>query len=85
LQLLAKPVALERVAVASNGSPSQFQYGGEQHVVARHWGPERIETGWWRQRGVRRDYYRVETTQGFRFWIFRSLQDERWFLQGVFE
>ena len=85
LHLLAKPVALESYTVASNGSPSQFQYGGEQHTVSRHWGPERIETGWWRQRGVRRDYYRVETTQGFRFWIFRSLQDERWFLHGAFE
>ena len=85
LHLLAKPVALEICTVASNGSPSQFQYGGEQYVVARHWGPERIETGWWRQRGVRRDYYRVETTQGFRFWIFRSLQDGGWFLHGAFE
>jgi protein ImuB len=85
LRLLAKPVAIERVAVTSNGSPRQFQHGGEQCTVFRCWGPERIETGWWRQRGVRRDYYRVETTQGVRFWIFRSLQDERWFLHGAFD
>lgn len=84
LHLLAKPVALENYQVAANGSLSRFQYGGEQYVVSRHWGPERIETGWWRQRGVQRDYYRVETTQGFRWWIFRSLQDGRWFLHGVF-
>ncbi|MEX0819293.1 MAG: hypothetical protein WD070_06860, partial [Pirellulaceae bacterium] len=84
LHLLAQPVALERYAIAPNGSPSRFQYGGEQYEVSHHWGPERIETGWWRQRGVRRDYYRVETTQGFRFWIFRSLQNDSWFLHGVF-
>jgi protein ImuB len=85
LHLPVKPVALESVAVASNGSPSRFQYGGEQYTVSRHWGPERIETGWWRQRGVRRDYYRVETMQGFRFWMFRSLRDDRWFLHGAFD
>lgn len=84
LHLLAEPVALENYQVAANGSPSRFQYGGEQYVVSRHWGPERIETGWWRQRGVQRDYYRVETTQGFRLWVFRALQDGRWFLHGVF-
>ncbi len=85
LHLLAKPVALKNYAVAANGSPSWFQYSSEQHTVSRHWGPERIETGWWRQRGVRRDYYRVETEEGFRFWLFRSLQDGRWFLHGAFE
>lgn len=85
LYLMAQPIALESDIVASNGSPSRFQYGGEQYVVSRYWGPERIETGWWRQRGVQRDYYRVETSQGFRFWMFRCLQDECWFLHGAFE
>jgi protein ImuB len=84
LHLLAKPFALENCGVATDGSPSRFQYGGEQYVVSRYWGPERIETGWWRQRGVQRDYYRVETSEGFRFWIFRSLRDGCWFLQGAF-
>ena len=84
LHLFAKPVALENYTVASNGSLSRFQIASEQYVVSRHWGPERIETGWWRQRGVRRDYYRIETTQGCRFWIFRSLRDECWFLHGAF-
>ncbi len=85
LHLLDQPVALEHCTIASNGSPSRFQYDGKHQTVSRHWGPERIETGWWRQRGVRRDYYRVETEAGFRFWIFRSLQDGRWFLQGAFD
>lgn len=84
LHLLAEPVALENYRVAADGSPSRFQYGGQQYVVSRHWGPERIETGWWRQRGAQRDYYRVETTQGLRWWVFRALQDGRWFLHGVF-
>ena len=32
-----------------------------------------------------RDYYRVETAGGQRFWLFRRLDDARWFLQGTFE
>jgi protein ImuB len=33
---------------------------------------------------VRRDYYLVETTAGRRFWLFRALEDGRWFLHGAF-
>jgi protein ImuB len=39
-----------------------------QHVLA---GPERIESGWWDEEDVRRDYYLVETSQGQRAWAFR--------------
>jgi protein ImuB len=52
--------------------------------VARHWGPERIETGWWRGPSVRRDYYRIETDEGRRFWLFRELTNRRWFLHGAY-
>ena len=64
--------------------PEQFYYRNRRHEVVRHWGPERIETGWWRQRSVSRDYYRVETIPGERFWIYYCLKSQRWFLQGVF-
>jgi protein ImuB len=52
---------------------------------ARVWGPERIQTGWWRGRYVQRDYYRIETATGIRFWLFRRLSDAKWFLHGVFD
>ena len=29
--------------------------------------------------------YRVETTEGYRFWLFRRLSDDRWFLHGWFD
>ena len=62
-----------------------FRRRGRQYHVARYWGPERIETGWWRGRFVRRDYYRVETTDGRRFWLFQRLDDGHWFLHGAFD
>ncbi|MEO1998367.1 MAG: hypothetical protein ABGZ17_24240, partial [Planctomycetaceae bacterium] len=65
--------------------PICFRRRGRQYQVARYWGPERIETGWWRGRFVRRDYYRVETTDGRRFWLFRRLEDGQWFLHGAFD
>ena len=67
------------------GPPLWFHFAGQQHHVAQVWGPERIETGWWRGQPVGRDYFRVETTAGRRFWLFRRLRDEKWFLQGMFE
>ena len=34
---------------------------------------------------IARDYYRIETVTGQRFWLFRRLDDGRWFLHRVFE
>jgi protein ImuB len=52
--------------------------------VIRTWGPERIETGWWRGRTTCRDYWRVETERGNHFWVFRDLRRRKWFVQGEF-
>ncbi len=79
------PVELSVLAVAPDGPPLRFGWSGGEEQVAYFWGPERIETGWWRTACVRRDYYRVETAAGQRFWLFRRLHDGRWFLQGTFE
>ncbi|KFN50365.1 Y-family DNA polymerase [Arenimonas composti] len=38
-------------------------------------GPERIESGWWDDGDVRRDYYVVETASGQRAWAFRAAGD----------
>ncbi len=62
-----------------------FHSQGSRQQIAAAWGPERIETGWWRSRLVRRDYYRVETAKAEHFWLFRCLRENRWFLQGTFD
>jgi protein ImuB len=83
LQLLPVPSPLKVVGVLA-GPPKQFEWRGEAfriHAVSR---PERIEVGWWRGNYVRRDYFRVETEQGNRFWLFRDRQG-RWFLHGIFD
>lgn len=72
------------VAVAPDGPPVQFRFAGRLHRIATAYGPERIETAWWRGPTVRRDYYVVETESGARFWLFRRLRDGGWFLHGAF-
>jgi hypothetical protein len=54
-----------------------FCISGVRHRVTEAWGPERIETAWWRGCSVRRDYYVVETESGARWWLFRRLSSSR--------
>jgi protein ImuB len=84
LTLLPRPAPIRVVSALPDGPPAQFVYRGRTHRVVRHWGPERIETGWWRKTSIRRDYWRTETTTGSRYWLFRRLRDLAWFLHGVF-
>jgi protein ImuB len=88
-RLLTRPLCLKPQPVAlpvapGRGPPARFAWQGRDYGVARAWGPERIETGWWRGRDIRRDYYLVETTTGERFWLFRAGRGGHWFLHGTF-
>jgi protein ImuB len=85
LRLFRRPVPLEVIAVLPDGPPVTIRIRGRQFQITASWGPERIETGWWRHRPVGRDYYRIETAEGQRYWIFRRLRDGRWFGHGAFE
>jgi len=82
--LLSQPIKVAVLSVFPGGPPLRFEWQEELYIVERYWGPERIETGWWRGDDIRRDYYLVETTAGERFWLFRTLPEEQWFLHGVF-
>jgi protein ImuB len=85
LHLVHPPLPLEMLAAAPDGPPARIRLQRRWHTIQRHWGPERIETGWWRGRTVRRDYYRVETAECQWFWVFQQLDDGLWFLHGRFE
>jgi protein ImuB len=58
-------------------------------MVTKADGPERITPEWWNgdKGSAARDYYRVETEQGGRFWIFRdapTAEGGRWWMHGFF-
>jgi protein ImuB len=48
-------------------------------------GPERLETGWWDEDGISRDYYTAMNGAGIRLWVFRNRQRAPdWYLHGIF-
>jgi len=48
-------------------------------------GPERIESGWWDGRDIRRDYFTARTTRGQTLWVFRERGPAQgWYVHGLF-
>ena len=48
-------------------------------------GPERLETGWWDDDSISRDYYTAVTAAGIHLWVFRNRrQTPAWYLHGFF-
>lgn len=62
-----------------------FSWDGNRYVVQSAVGPDRIQSRWWDEEAVHRDYYRVTTTTGPVLWIFQSLTNHLWYLHGVFD
>ena len=83
-RLLVKPQRLDVLSIMPEDRLLRVTWHGQSQTVTRIWGPERIETGWWRTQDVRRDYYRLETDRGEHWWVFRRLDSGAWFLQGWF-
>ncbi len=48
-------------------------------------GPERLETGWWDDDSISRDYYTAIDAAGMHLWVFRNRsQTSAWYLHGFF-
>jgi protein ImuB len=52
-------------------------------------GPERLETGWWDEDGIARDYYTAVSPRGASLWVFRNREpgqggEPGWYLHGFF-
>ncbi|MDD7909371.1 DNA polymerase Y family protein [Pseudovibrio exalbescens] len=90
LRLLARPEPVEAVAMVPEGPPLRFRWRKALYEVARSEGPERIAPPWWQGPQPTRDYFRVEDSEGRRFWLYREglfereVPNPRWFLQGLF-
>jgi protein ImuB len=71
--------------------PASFVWRRRPRRRTAAFGPERIAPEWWLDdpawRSGPRDYWRVETEEGTRLWIFEALGGEApsgWFVQGIF-
>ena len=96
-RLFETPQRVEALASIPDGPPRQFRWRKCLHHIVAYEGPERIAAEWWRRKaghehgkgGPTRDYYRVEDSEGRRFWLFRhGLYSETdapiWYLHGLF-
>jgi protein ImuB len=73
--LLREPKSL----IEMEGHP---QYNGALSLLA---GPERIDTGWWDNKPVARDYFVAINPAREVCWVFRDYrQGRRWYLHGFF-
>ncbi|MBI3513723.1 MAG: hypothetical protein HY060_06645, partial [Proteobacteria bacterium] len=94
-RLLVRPEPIEAIALVPDDPPRQFRWRGRTHQVRRAEGPERIAPEWWRRDTPTRDYYRIEDSEGGRFWVYRDglygtveradpEAAPRWYLHGLF-
>ena len=74
LWLLLEPLPLASPA-------ARCFYAGAVEVLS---GPERIESGWWDERDIGRDYYAAVSSHGQRLWIYRDRASREWHLHGLF-
>lgn len=86
-----RPITLfppEPIAGTGARPPTRFRWRRMSLTTGRATGPERIAPEWWLQddnwHSGLRDYWRVETREGRRLWLFYTPQNPGWFVQGEF-
>ena len=72
--LLEAPRPIPEVSAVPN-------YEGPLTLLA---GPERIESGWWDDEDIARDYFVARTAAESLVWIYRERRGGGWFLHGLF-
>ena len=73
------------VLVNEDAVPCTFVWQGRTFTACRVWGPEKIETGWWRKRRLSGSYFRVEVQEGGQAWLAQDASTGRWCLYGWFD
>ncbi|WP_328756974.1 Y-family DNA polymerase [Fuscibacter oryzae] len=86
-----RPITLfppEPVTQVSGHPPARFRWRRMRLTTLRAQGPERIAPEWWFDdpawRSGLRDYWRIETQEGPRLWLFHTPQTPSWCVQGEF-
>lgn len=89
--LRPRPVQLfppEPIGGTDTRPPRHFRWRRMPMTTNRATGPERIAPEWWLEdenwRLGLRDYWKVDTRQGRRLWLFYTPQNPGWFVQGEF-
>lgn len=88
---LPRPLVIfpsEPISASGSEPPQRFRWRRIALTTLRARGPERITPEWWLDdpawRAGLRDYWKVETRQGQRLWMFHTPQNPGWYVQGEF-
>jgi protein ImuB len=76
-----RPLWLLPAPLPLSSSETRRYFAGKLELSS---GPERIESGWWDERDVGRDYYTAVSAQGQRLWVYKDLESRDWHLHGLF-
>ena len=89
--LRPRPLSLfapEPIAGTGPRPPAHLRWRRMNLTTGRATGPERIAPEWWLSddnwRSGVRDYWKIDTKQGRRLWVFYTPQNPGWFVQGEF-
>ena len=83
IRILPRPEPVDVIAGIPENPPELFRWRRVSYRALRAEGPERFGSEWWMEAlgldqereaasDISRDYYRVETQEGARFWLFRA-------------
>lgn len=88
IRLFPPEPVLMAATPASGHPPASFRWRRMRFSTLRAAGPERITPEWWFDdpawRSGLRDYWRIETREGPRLWLFHTPQHPSWWAQGEF-
>jgi protein ImuB len=76
-----RPLWLLRRPVPLGSDQARNHYRGSIELRS---GPECIESGWWDEHDIGRDYYVAVSAHGQKLWIFRDRRSRIWHLHGLF-
>lgn len=78
----------EHIAAGGTRPPARFHWRRMSFSTGRATGPERIAPEWWladdNWRSGLRDYWKIDTKEGRRLWLFYTPQSPNWYVQGEF-
>lgn len=90
LRFLSHPEPIFVIGEVPDGPPLRFRWRGVLHHSTFVAGPETIAMQWWHHQTSppTRDYFRVEDSEGRRYWLFRQGpyggNQQNWFMHGLF-
>ena len=71
-------------AAARGPGPARQAPGPVRHVLQCA-GPWRLFGEWWGESRFARDYYDVELSDGGVYRLYRNMEDESWFIDGIYD